>query len=84
MVPRKKGQKYEISYRCAGYEKPFYERFDTYEAAKLRIAQIEYEKSICSSNCNSSNNHVYIYNKRTIKQRHNIRKNYNKKLLCII
>ena len=44
MVPRKKGQKYEISYRCAGYEKPFYERFDTYEAAKLRIAQIEYEK----------------------------------------
>lgn len=48
MVPRKKGQKYEISYRCAGYEKPFYERFDTYEAAKLRIAQIEYEKSICT------------------------------------
>mgnify|MGYP002545428953 FL=1 len=48
MVPRKKGQKYEISYRCAGYEKPFYERFDTYEAAKLRIAQIEYEKSICA------------------------------------
>ena len=46
MVPRKKGQKYEISYRCPNYEKPFSERFDSYEAAKLRIAQIEYEKSL--------------------------------------
>ena len=46
MVPRKKGQKYEISYRCPKYEKPFSERFDSYEAAKLRIAQIEYEKSL--------------------------------------
>lgn len=46
MKPRKKGQQYEISYRCPGYTKPFYERFPTYEAANLRIAQIEYEKSI--------------------------------------
>ena len=46
MVPRKKGQKYEISYRCPNYEKPFSERFDSYEAAKLRIAQIEYERSL--------------------------------------
>ena len=46
MIPRKKGQKYEISYRCPNYEKPFSERFDSYEAAKLRIAQIEYERSL--------------------------------------
>ena len=46
MTPRKKGQKWEISYRCPGYSKPIYERFDSYEAAKLRIAEIEYEKSI--------------------------------------
>ena len=46
MVPRKKGQKYEISYRCPKYEKLFSERFDSYEAAKLRIAQIEYERSL--------------------------------------
>lgn len=46
MVPRKKGQKYEISYRCPNYEKPISERFDSYEAAKLRIAQIEYERSL--------------------------------------
>lgn len=46
MVPRKKGQKYEISYRCPNYEKPFSERFDSYEEAKLRIAQIEYERSL--------------------------------------
>jgi len=46
MKPRKRGQQYEISYRCPGYTKPFYERFPTYEAANLRIAQIEYEKSI--------------------------------------
>ena len=51
MVPRKKGQKYEISYRCPKYEKLFSERFDSYEAAKLRIAQIEYERSlgVCDS-----------------------------------
>lgn len=46
MKPRKKGQQYEISYRCPGYQKPFYERFSTFEEAKLRIAQIEYEKSL--------------------------------------
>lgn len=46
MKPRKKGQQYEISYRCPGYSKPFYERFSSYEEAKLRIAQIEYEKSL--------------------------------------
>ena len=46
MTPRKKGQKWEISYRCPGYSKPIYERFPNYEAAKLRIAEIEYEKSI--------------------------------------
>ena len=46
MKPRKKGQQWEISYRCPGYSKPIYERFPSYEAAKLRIAEIEYEKSI--------------------------------------
>jgi len=46
MQPRQKGQKWEISYRCPGYSKPIYERFASYEAAKLRIAEIEYEKSI--------------------------------------
>ena len=46
MKPRKKGQQYEISYRCPGYRKPFYERFSSYQEANLRIAQIEYEKSI--------------------------------------
>ena len=43
MKPRKKGQQYEISYRCPGYRKPFYERFSSYQEANLRIAQIEYE-----------------------------------------
>lgn len=46
MKPRKKGQQYEISYRYPGYSKPFYERFSSYEEANLRIAQIEYEKSL--------------------------------------
>ena len=46
MKPRKKGQQYEISYRCSGYPKPFSERFSSYEEANLRIAQIEYEKSL--------------------------------------
>ena len=46
MKPRKKGQQYEISYRCPRYSKPFYERFSSYEEANLRIAQIEYEKSL--------------------------------------
>lgn len=43
---RQKGRQYEISYRCPNYSKPIYERFPSYEAAKLRVAQIEYEKSI--------------------------------------
>lgn len=46
LKPRKKGQQWEISYRCPGFSKPIYERFSTFEAAKLRIAEIEYEKSI--------------------------------------
>ncbi len=45
MKPRKKGQQYEISYRCPGYTKPFSERFATVEEANLRIAQIELDKS---------------------------------------
>lgn len=46
MKPRKRGQQWEISYRCPGYSKPISERFCSFEAAKLRIAEIEYEKSI--------------------------------------
>lgn len=46
MKPRKKGQQWEITYRCPGYSKPISERFNSFEAAKLRIAEIEYEKSI--------------------------------------
>ena len=46
MTPRQKGKQWEISYRCPGYSKPISERFPNYEAAKLRIAEIEYEKSI--------------------------------------
>ena len=46
MKIRQKGRQYEISYRCPNYSKPIYERFPSYEAAKLRVAQIEYEKSI--------------------------------------
>lgn len=46
MKPRQRGTQWEISYRCPGYSKPIFERFASYEAAKLRIAEIEYEKSI--------------------------------------
>lgn len=46
MTPRQKGKQWEISYRCPGFSKPIYERFPSYEAAKFRIAEIEYEKSI--------------------------------------
>lgn len=46
MKPRLRGKQWEISYRCPGYSKPIFERFPSYEAAKLRIAEIEYEKSI--------------------------------------
>lgn len=46
MKPREKGQQWEICYRCPGYTKVITERFSTYEAANLRVAEIEYEKSI--------------------------------------
>lgn len=46
MKLRKHGQQFEISYRCPGYDKLFYERFPSYKEANLRIAQIEYEKSL--------------------------------------
>lgn len=45
MKARKKGKQYEISYRCPGYSKPFYERFETIEEANLRAAQIELDKA---------------------------------------
>lgn len=45
MKPRKRGKQWEISYRCPGLTKPIYERFPSLEAAKLRVAEIEYEKS---------------------------------------
>jgi len=41
MKPRKRGQQYEISYRCPGYDKPFYERFSTLEEANIRCAEIQ-------------------------------------------
>lgn len=41
MKVRKKGQQYEISYRCPGYDKPVYERFQTMEDASIRCAEIE-------------------------------------------
>ena len=44
MKPRLKGNRWEINYRCPGYSKSISERFDTYEEAKARIAEIEYEK----------------------------------------
>lgn len=46
MKPRKKGKQWEINYRCPGYTKVITERFPSYEAANLRIAEIEYEKSV--------------------------------------
>jgi integrase len=45
MKPRLKGKQYEISYRCPGYDRPFFERFATIQEANLRIAQIELDKS---------------------------------------
>ena len=41
MNPRKKGNQYEISYRYPGYDKPFYERFSNFDAAKVRCVEIE-------------------------------------------
>lgn len=46
MLPRQKGKQWEISYRCPGYSKVISERFPTYEEAKRRAAEVEYEKSI--------------------------------------
>ena len=43
-TPRKKGNKWEISYRVRGYSKTFSERFDSLEEANLRSAEIEIEK----------------------------------------
>ena len=45
MKARKKGTMYEISYRCPGHPKPYYERFETLEEANLRIAAIEYDRT---------------------------------------
>ena len=45
MKPRKRGNQYEISYRCPGYDKPVYERFPTLEAANIRCAEIELDKA---------------------------------------
>lgn len=41
MKPRKRGNQYEIAYRCPGYDKPFYERFSKLNAAEVRCAEIE-------------------------------------------
>lgn len=66
MKVRKKGQRYELSYRCPGYAKPFYERFSSIEEANFRIAQIEYEKAVGSfqppkpSSSNASSKIKYI------------------------
>ena len=46
MKPRPKGNRWEINYRCPGYSKNISERFDTYEEAKARIDEIQYEKKI--------------------------------------
>lgn len=45
MIARKRGTMYEISYRCPGHPKPYYERFETLEEANLRIAAIEYDRA---------------------------------------
>lgn len=44
MKPHLHGKKWEIIYRCPGYEKPFTEAFDTQEEAELRAAQIALDK----------------------------------------
>ena len=46
MAIRKKGNKYEVSYRCKGYKTPFYESFETRHSAELRQAQIAIEKKL--------------------------------------
>ena len=45
MKPRKKGKQWEICYRCPGYPKPIYQRFDSLEAANLRIAEVKFARS---------------------------------------
>ena len=45
MKARKRGNQWEICYRCPGHPKPFYERFTTEEEANLRIAKIEFDKA---------------------------------------
>ena len=45
MKPRKKGKQWEICYRCPGYPKPIYQRFDSLEAANLRLAEVEFARS---------------------------------------
>ena len=44
ITPHVKGSKWEITYKISGYKKVFSERFDTIEEAKLRVAEIEFEK----------------------------------------
>ena len=46
MKPHQKGQKWEITYRIPGYEKPFSERFDSEEEANVRVAEIELSKKM--------------------------------------
>lgn len=45
MKPRKKGNRFELNYRCPGYDKIISERFDTIEEAELRVAEIKLQKS---------------------------------------
>ena len=44
MTPRKRGHKWEITYRIPGYTKTFSERFETEEEAILRCAEIAVAK----------------------------------------
>ena len=46
MKPRRKGNRWEITYRCPGYSKSISERFDTYEEANSRIEEVKYLKKI--------------------------------------
>lgn len=46
MKPRLKGNLWEINYRWPGCSKIISERFDTYEEANARIAEIKYAKAI--------------------------------------
>lgn len=46
MKPHLHGKKWEIIYRCPGYDKPFRESFPTWEEANLRAAQITLDKKL--------------------------------------